>query len=155
MPILNLICLKNSKNVVFASSVQTQSVIWFGRHRYPRITPYLMVLGRCLVFKTINFGSLHSGKGSERDCCTGRVYWGLALCLKREVGLRKFGGLSSRKARLLLHSSVVLLGYSCSPDWNLILNFIPNAVLWLVFPLMSWPAENKHCQMCFQLSEEN
>ena len=72
-----------------------------------------------------------------------------------QVGLWQFGGLSSCKARLLLHSSVVLLGYSCSPDWNLILNFIPNAVLWLVFPLMSWPAENKHCQMCFQLSKEN
>ena len=70
MPILNFNCFKNAKStwsvfhssqlkwslncVVFASSVQTQSVIWFGRHRNPRITPYLMVLGRCLVFQTIN-----------------------------------------------------------------------------------------------------
>ena len=69
MPILNLNCLKNAcadflsshlkcslNCVIFASSVQTQSVICVGRHNYPRITPYLMVLGRCLVFKTINFG---------------------------------------------------------------------------------------------------
>jgi len=54
MPILNLNCLKNAypdflsshlkcslNCVVFASSVQTQSVICVGRHHYPRITPYL------------------------------------------------------------------------------------------------------------------